>query len=214
MDHKIALGIAAVSLNILAFYPYIIDTIRGKTKPHLYSWLIWTLVTGIIFVGQLIDGAGPGAWATGATTLIDLVIFILAVRQRAAAITLFDKICLASAFIALPLWYFTDSLVLSVALLVTIEIAGFLPTIAKSIKFPGQETFITYPVSALRCLLSLFALTNFTFITAAYPMVILIICIVMTIILLPAQSFYKRKVRRLPVLLRAKQTQPEQDSIH
>jgi len=32
--------------------PYVVDIFRGKTKPHLYTYIIWSIVTALAFFGQ------------------------------------------------------------------------------------------------------------------------------------------------------------------
>lgn len=184
MELKTVVGITAVVLNIIAFGPYIIDTLRGKTKPHMYSWFIWTVITGMVFVGQVTGDAGPGAWATGCTVAIDLFIFVLSLKYGTADITRADKICLAGALAALAVWAVSDSLVLSIILLTIIDTLAFVPTIRKILKSPGEETFITYPISSLRCLLSIVALSNYTIITGLYPFAMLAMYVLITAILL------------------------------
>ncbi|HYG84423.1 MAG TPA: hypothetical protein VD907_06130 [Verrucomicrobiae bacterium] len=199
MDYKLLVGGIAVVMNIIAFLPYIIDTARGKCKPHIFSWLIWTLITGVVFISQVAEHAGPGAWVTGVTTLINLIILVLSLKQGSAKVTLIDKLCLAFALPAVALCYFTEELLISISLVIIADILAFIPTIRKSLTRPHEETFITYPISVVRCMLGLFAITNFTFTTAAYPAVMLALYIFMTLLLLPSQPFYAR--RRKPEII-------------
>lgn len=192
MELKVVLGIAAVGLNLIAFGPYIFDIIRGKTKPHLYSWLIWALITGIVFIGQHAEGAGAGAWVTGITTCINFVICLLAFKWGTSDITLSDKICLASALAILVLWMISDSMLLSIVLVTIVDVLAFVPTIRKILKAPHQETFITYPLSSIRCLLGLMAIANYSLVTCIYPLAMLAMYTLITGILL-----YER-----PVLMR------------
>jgi uncharacterized protein with PQ loop repeat len=37
---KEVIGIIAVIFTFVGYIPYIMDTIKGKTKPHIYSWFI------------------------------------------------------------------------------------------------------------------------------------------------------------------------------
>ncbi len=200
MELKILLGGAAVLLNIMAFGPYIYDIIKGKTKPHLYSWLIWALITGIVFVGQHAEGAGAGAWVTGVTTAINVVICLLALKWGTADITLADKICLGSALAVLGLWVVSDSLLLSIFLVTTVDTLAFVPTIRKILRAPHEETFITYPLSSLRCLLGLLAIANYNLVTCMYGVAMLAMYTLITGILLaggPAVTrFLQRRTNR------------------
>ena len=35
----------AMVLTFVAFYPYIRAILKGKTRPHVFSWFIWAAVT-------------------------------------------------------------------------------------------------------------------------------------------------------------------------
>jgi len=187
MELKTLLGVITVGLNLLAFLPYIVDTIQRKTKPHIYSWLVWTLITGIVFVGQVADNAGAGAWGTGITTVIDLIILLLALRRGSSDVTLSDKLCLGSALAILVFWAVSNSMALSIILVTIVDVLAFVPTIRKTLKRPEEETFITYPISSLRCALGLLAIANYSVTTCLYPVAMLIMYSLLTSILV-----YKR----------------------
>ncbi len=46
---KIMGGTIAVGLSIYGHIPYIRDILANKTKSHIYTWLIWTVLTFISF---------------------------------------------------------------------------------------------------------------------------------------------------------------------
>ncbi len=78
MEYKIFLGYLAVIIGIVSYVPYITNIFRGKTKPHAFSWLVWSVLTGIAFAAQVVEHGGAGSWITGSTALTCVVIFILA----------------------------------------------------------------------------------------------------------------------------------------
>ena len=46
----------AIALTLVAFLPYIASILRGKTRPHVFSWVIWGVTTFIVFLAQVQDG--------------------------------------------------------------------------------------------------------------------------------------------------------------
>ncbi len=195
MELKTIVGVIAVGLNMIAFWPYIVDTLRRKTKPHMYSWLVWTLITGIVFVGQLADGAGAGAWSTGITTVINLVIFLLSLKYGTSDITLSDKICLGSAGAVLLFWALSNSMTLSIIMVTIVDVLAFVPTIRKSYKKPKEETFITYPLSTVRCTLGVLAIANYSVITCLYPVAMFAMYGIVTAVLLFRQPANMHKLQ-------------------
>lgn len=50
--HKELLAAAAIALTFAMFVPYIRSIHQGRTKPHAFSWIIWSLGTLIVFFAQ------------------------------------------------------------------------------------------------------------------------------------------------------------------
>ena len=94
------LGIAAMVLALIAYVPYIRDVLKSKTKPHVYSWFIWGLLSLLIAALQIKKGAGPGAYMTLFTGLISLYIFTLGLRNGRKNITRIDTVVFITALLA------------------------------------------------------------------------------------------------------------------
>ena len=175
MVYKEVLGLTATIVAFASYVPYFRDIFSGKTKPHAFSWLVFGIITLIGFIGQLYGNAGPGAWVTGFSGLICFIIFYFALKKGEKNIVLLDWVSLVGAFIAILFWVFTKDPLLSVVLITLISILGFFPTIRKSYMKPNQETLVSYTLSGLKFVLSLFALNSFSIITALYPISIIIL---------------------------------------
>jgi hypothetical protein len=59
------LGVLAGLACIADTIPYVRDTVRGSTRPHRGSWLIWGVLAIVACVAQLADGASWSALMTG-----------------------------------------------------------------------------------------------------------------------------------------------------
>lgn len=167
---KALVGVIAIILTFIGYIPYSRDIIAGKTKPHLYSWFLWALVTGIIFALQFVGGAGVGGFVTLAAALMCLVVIFLAYQHGANTdIKPIDKLFILLAFTALAIWLFAKQPVLSAILSTLIDLFGFAPTIRKSWNHPYSETLSFYYLNTLRFTLAVFALSQYSLITALYP---------------------------------------------
>lgn len=169
MDFKTSLAVIAIIMTIAGYFFYFKDIFANKTKPHAFSWLVWALLTGIAFFGQLSDGAGPGAWVTAATALVSCVICVLAIKKGEKNITRSDKLNLLGAGIALSLWLVTSEPLLAVILITIVDFLGFMPTIRKSYQKPHEETLASYALAGLKFVLAIIALDNYTVATWLYP---------------------------------------------
>jgi len=171
---KTTLGIIAVIIGIVGYIPYFRDMIAHKTKPHAFTWFIWTVLTGIAFFAQVHDGGGPGAWVTGVTTLISIIITVVAFRVGRQNIVRVDWYFLAGALAALAVWAITDDPVWSVILITIIDAIAFVPTFRKSYHKPYEETLFTFTMSGLKYIFGIAALSVFTVTTVLYPLSLVI----------------------------------------
>ncbi len=178
------IGLAAVLLSIVGHLPYITDTIKGKTQPHVFTWVIWAIVTILAFFGQWAKGGGAGSWTTGVTGLITVLIALLALKNGSKDITRSDRLFLAGALIAIIPWYLTDDPTLSIVIITLIDVLAFIPTVRKTIGNPSSETLFTYALNIPRHGLALIALENYNLATYLYPAALFFMNILMVSIII------------------------------
>jgi len=166
---KTIIGAIAVILTFVGYFPYFRDILKNKTKPHAFSWFIWSVIAGIIYALQVSAGAGPGSWVTLGLVIITVSIFFLSLRSEEKHIKPVDIITLILALSALPIWLIIKQPVISIILLSIIDILGFVPTVRKSWHDPYSETLSFYIVVTFRHALSLFAIAEYNLITSLFP---------------------------------------------
>lgn len=175
LEQKAILGTIAVIIAVISYIPYFRDIFAGKTKPHAFTWLVWAILNGIAFAGQVHDNGGAGAWAVGFTTLATFSIFLIALVKGEKDIRRFDWLCLIGAMLSLIPWIITSEPLISVILITIIDVFGFMPTVRKSIRKPHQETLTTYALSTLKYGLVVAALQSYTLVTVLFPLSIAIL---------------------------------------
>jgi len=168
-DPKTLIGLLAVALTFVGYFHYFRDIKRGQTKPHVFSWLIWSITTGTVYALQVSAGAGPGAWVTLALAVIMVLIFFLSLKPGDKRIKPIDIVFLVLALGALPLWLLVEQPVLSIILLIIIDVLGFGPTLRKSWSEPYSENLPFYVITTFRHAITLFALSEYNIITYLYP---------------------------------------------
>ncbi len=168
-DVKIIISVVAILLTFVGYIPYLRDTIQGKTTPHVFTWFIWGLVTAIAYALQVSGGAGVGSWVTLAVAILAFIVFLLGMRSGKKDITRLDTVFFILSFVALFLWLIAKQPILSVILVSSIDMLGFVPTIRKSWNKPFSETLFMYELSAFRNGLSFLALQQYSIVTWLYP---------------------------------------------
>lgn len=183
-----ALGIIAVAVAVVSYGAYIRNTIKGDTKPHAVTWLIWALLNGFVFLEQMIGGAGPGAWVTGFASFANLVIFLLAVRRGERHVTIFDWVCLALVLGLFVFWSRISDPDTAVLIAIVIFLAGLIPTLRKASKNAHEETALTFGLNGVKFFLALMALEIVTVTTALYPLTLFVVNSAFALYLLIARS--------------------------
>jgi hypothetical protein len=171
---------AAMALTLIAFMPYIRSIRKGETKPHVFSWIIWGLTTCVVFLAQLADDAGLGAWPVGVSGVITIYIAWLAYKQHADdAITRSDWAFLIAALSALPVWFFTSDPMWAVIVLTLVDVLGFGPTLRRGYAHPQEESLSFFGMFVLRNALVLLALEHYSVTTVLFPAAVGVGCVLL-----------------------------------
>jgi len=138
MSYKEFFSAVAIVLTFIAFLPYIRSIRLGKTKPHVFSWIIWGSTTFVVFLAQLADQGGVGAWPIGISGIITLyVAFLAATKKSDITITKTDSMFLIVAIMSLPLWYLTADPLWAVLILTVAGCSRFWADVQKNICSPA-----------------------------------------------------------------------------
>lgn len=175
MSHQNLIGLFSVVCAVLGYGTYIVTILKGKTKPHIFSWVVWGILMGIVTFAQWTKGGEAGTWSTGFSVLVCVVVVILSFRRGEKHITATDWIAFIGALTTIPVWYLTSDPFWAVILATVIETMAFYPTFRKSFFKPYGENCFMYLVDDVKFIMSVAALGSITVTTALYPL----FCVVM-----------------------------------
>jgi hypothetical protein len=169
MVDKAVFGYLTFALSLASNTPYIISMLRGKTRPHIFTYALWALMTGINAAGQYAAHAGFGTISAAITAFFCLVIFVLALKQGERVITKLDWTCLVIGLLAIPAWYVTADPLPAVAIATFIDAMAYVPTFRKSYHKPHEEMASAYLIANARHVASIFAMASLSLTTLLYP---------------------------------------------
>lgn len=191
---KLLLGSITVFLTIIAYIPYIKSIFDGKTKPHSYSWFVWSINTLVVALLQLSHGAGAGAFMTVTVEVMSLFIFVVSLTKYGNRdITRLDALFAFLALTALVLWLFVKQPLASTILILMVDIAAFVPTVRESWKNPYSEILTFYLINVFRFIITLFALESYSILTALYPSMWLLVNALFSLMLVTRRKSLLRR---------------------
>lgn len=175
-DFKTIMGILPVIISGLNLVYYLYTVYYGRTRPHIFSWIIWTIVASIAAAGQIVKGAGSGAWITIAIAVFAFIRVVACLTHGEKSITRSDTYCLIACLFALVLWGITNDPLLSVIVVTIVDAVGIYPTWRKSWHKPYEENALSYFLFGVTSAMGLAATENYNLTTMIFPGVIIWVC--------------------------------------
>lgn len=180
---KEIIAVIAALLAIGGNAPYLAQVVKGSVRPHPYSWLVWSVVSCIVFFGQVAKGAGVGAIPTGASEIFTVIIFLFSLKYGFRKIRPVDTAFLVVALLGLVPWVLTRDPTVSVIIAVSIDLVAFVPTLRKTWAYPQSEAPVLYASNVLRHALALFSLQSYNLATMLHSVAMITVNSVMVGIL-------------------------------
>lgn len=178
MSHELlqALGLASGVLSVLAYLPYIKDTLSGATRPKRASWLIWSVLSIIAFFSQVYEGASHSLWFAGAQMSGTVTVFVISIWRGTGELTRKgDYWVLVAAALGLVLWYFTSSAAYALTITIGISLLGGALTVCKSYRAPNSETMSTWGLSFVAAICAILAVGSVDWLLLAYPIYLFVL---------------------------------------
>lgn len=185
---KETLVIVASMLALIGNIPYLFDVVKGRVRPHPYTWFVWTIVSCVVFFGQLAKGAGIGAIPTAVSEIFTVIIFFLSIKYGFKNPPRIDKYFLVLALASLVPWAISKDPTISVIIVVCIDLIAFVPTLRKTYVHPQSEAPLLYSTNVVRHALALGALGSYNIATMLHSIVMIITNSMMVIFITRGKS--------------------------
>lgn len=183
IDYKWVLAIAAGIISFCNLLYYLRSVLQGKTKPHMYTWFIWFLVTIIAAVIQFLSGGGAGVLLTSLVALFCLARALIAIPYGEKHITFSDKVSFGFCLVAIVVWLLTNTPLYSLILVTLIDVVAFYPTFRKSYLNPHEENLPSFFIVSITYSMGLFAMGEYNFLTLLYPIAVASFCLLLCLFL-------------------------------
>lgn len=180
---KETFAVIASVLAIIGNVPYLHDVIKKRVTPHPYTWLVWSIVSCIIFFGQVAKGAGIGALPTASAEIFTIIIFFFSLQYGFKKIKKIDTVFLIICLLGIIPWILTKDPTWSVIIAVSIDLCAFVPTIRKTWDHPKTETPLLYRMNISRHILMLLSLQAYNIATTLHSIAMITANSTMTLLI-------------------------------
>lgn len=167
MTHE-TIGIVAGVLALAGYIPYIYSIFKGQTRPNQASWIIWTVVGGLLAVSYFAEGDANAIWLPIGYFVGPLLVAILSLRYGYMEWSKLDKACLVAAMISIIPWLLVKDATITLLMNVLIDSTGAIPTIVKTYKEPETEDFTAWLIFFAANTIQLFAINSWN-LSVIYP---------------------------------------------
>ena len=145
----VVLGLAAGLIGVLDTIPYVRDTLRGSTRPHRGTWLIWGVLAVVVSLSQYADGASWSLVMAGVQAVLTSLVFVLSVRRGEGGVSRADITMIAIAGAGVTGWIVADEPIVATACVVAADLIGAGLMVPKTYRDPDSETLITFAFASL-----------------------------------------------------------------
>jgi len=172
MDSKLLFAVVSIVISTISFVPYIRDILKGKTRPHAYTWLIWIITQGTAAAGIWHGGGGVGTIGFVSGTILVVAVFLMSFKYGTKNITKSDTIILIMALLAILVWWKLNSPVTAVLMVSAIDLLGYIPSYRKTFYEPWSETALTWFGFVVANMFGIAAMQQYNLLTLSYILTI------------------------------------------
>jgi hypothetical protein len=143
------LGVLAGAVGVADMIPYVRDTLRGTTRPHRGTWLIWAALAIVVSFSQAADGASWSLIMAVTGALLNSLIFALSIARGVGGVTTVELIMTAFAGGGVVGWLLADEPIVATACVVAADVIGAAMMLPKTHRDPESETLVTFAFASL-----------------------------------------------------------------
>jgi hypothetical protein len=164
------LGVLAGVVGVADTIPYVRDTLRGVTRPHRGTWLIWGVLAIVVCLSQRADGASWSLVMAAAQAALTTLTFLLAIRLGEGGVSPIDMALIAIAGTGVVGWVVAGEPLVATACVIGADVIGAAMMVPKVRRDPDSETLVTFAGASVGGALAAGAVGAVDLSLLAYPL--------------------------------------------
>jgi len=177
--------IVGAVISFIGAVSYLVDTLKGKTKPNRVSWFIWALAPLIAFSAEISKGVGIQSLMTFMVGFNPLLIFLASFVNKKSEWRLgkLDFTCGALSIIGIVIWLVFEEGNVAIFFAILADGLAAIPTIIKSYYFPETENWFAFLTAAIAAALTLLTINMWNFAHYGFPVYILLVTVLLVLLI-------------------------------
>jgi hypothetical protein len=143
------LGVLAGAIGVADTIPYVRDILRGRTRPHRGTWLIWGTLAVVVVLSQRADGASWSLIMAATQAVLTIGIFTLSIRRGVGGVTRGELVMIAVASAGVAGWLLADEPLVATVCVVAADLIGAALMVPKTFRDPESETLVTFALASV-----------------------------------------------------------------
>ncbi len=184
--HKTVFLLLSTILPLCSPYVYVKSILRGISKPHRTTRLVYLIIGLLTTTSLLASGNMTALYISAASLIQSIILYGLSFRYGIGGWEMSSIVCLICALTGIAVWQITNNPLIGLYSGILADLFGSIPTIIKTINVPHSEEPKFYAFDALAGLFNILAIPSYTFQSVSYPLYL--VSINMTIALLAVRK--------------------------
>jgi hypothetical protein len=132
-------GVLSTVVALIAIAPYYMAVLNGKTKPHQWSWFVFTVMNAIVTLSQFLEGGRFSVLISFTFCLSSFGTFLLALKYGTRDTSKLDRLLFAFSLFTIVVWVLTKNNATAIWLTVVIDVCATAMTTFKIRNDPQSE---------------------------------------------------------------------------
>ena len=163
------LGLLGGLMAMVDPVPYVRDILRGTTRPHRGTWLIWATLGCTALASQWAAGGGWSLVVLTVQAASTTLVLLLSVRHGVGGVSRFEVSLLAIAGLGVLGWAASSEPVVATVCVLVADVVGVVLMLPKTWRDPWTETPSTFALAAGSGVLGAFAVGSLAVDLLLYP---------------------------------------------
>jgi hypothetical protein len=143
------LGVMAGLVGVFDTVPYLRDVLRGSTRPHRGTWLIWSALAVVVCLAQWADGASWSLIMLLTQAVLTTAVFAFAIVHGQGGTTIIEVVLIAVAAAGVTGWLLSGEPLVATVCVVAADLIAAAMMVPKTYRDPGSETLATFVYASI-----------------------------------------------------------------